>query len=228
MKKIKYWIFDLDNTLYPAASNLFNKIDKRMKQFIMNKLKISEINAYKIQKKYYMQYGTTLFGLMKNHKINPEDFLNYVHDINYSSLKKDPELNNALNKLPGSLYIYTNGSKTHAINVLKNLGIDLFLFKIFDIKDANYIPKPSETSLKIFIKKLKINPLESIFFEDISINLINPKKLGFKTVLIKSDSHPDSNNKIMKIKKEENLKYIDFTSYHLTKFLNQINLDINE
>tara|TARA_B100000686_G_scaffold101382_1_gene108590 strand:- start:35566 stop:36252 length:687 start_codon:yes stop_codon:yes gene_type:complete len=228
MKKIKYWVFDLDNTLYPAASNLFYKIDKRMKKFIMNKLKISEINAYKIQKKYYMQYGTTLFGLMKNHKINPEDFLNYVHDIDYSSLRKDTELNNELKKLPGSLYIYTNGSKTHAINVLKNLGVDLFLFKIFDIKDANYIPKPSEISLKIFIKKLKIIPSESIFFEDISINLKNPKKLGFKTVLIKSNSHPDTNNKIIKIKKEKNLEHIDFTSYHLTKFLNQINLDINE
>ena len=164
---------------------------------------------------------------MKNHEINPEEFLNYVHNIDASSLNKDSKLNNELKKLPGSLYIYTNGSKTHAINVLKNLGIDLFLFKIFDIKDANYIPKPSEASLKEFIKKFKINPLESIFFEDISINLKNPKKLGFKTVLIKSKSHPDKKNKITKTKKEENIKYIDFTSYCLTEFLNQINLDIN-
>jgi len=228
MKKIKYWVFDLDNTLYPAASNLFYKIDKRMKQFIMNKLKTSETNAYKIQKRYYMQYGTTLFGLMKNHKINPKDFLDYVHDIDYSSLKKDISLNSELKKLPGSLYIYTNGTKAHAINVLKNLGIDFFLFKIFDIKDANYIPKPSENSLKIFIKKLKINPSESIFFEDIAINLKNPKKIGFKTVLIKSDSHPDINDKTIRRKKEKNIEYIDFTSYHLTKFLNQINLDINQ
>ena len=223
LNNIEYWVFDLDNTLYPAASNLFHKIDKNMKKFIVEKLNVSEVSAFKIQKKYYKKYGTTLFGLMKHHQIDPKEFLKYVHNIDASSLIENSELKKELNKLPGELYIYTNGSKAHAINVLNNLSIDYSLFKIFDIKDANYIPKPSNKSLKTFISKYKINPTKSVFFEDIEINLKNPKIMGFKTILIKSYNHPDDNDKI----KENNLKYVDFTSYDLTKLLNKINLDIN-
>tara|TARA_Y100001936_G_C16028223_1_gene643873 strand:- start:2 stop:691 length:690 start_codon:yes stop_codon:yes gene_type:complete len=223
LNNIDYWVFDLDNTLYPAASNLFNKIDKKMKKFISETLDVSEINAHKIQKKYYKKYGTTLFGLMKHHKVDPDKFLKYVHNIDASSLTENSKLENELKKLPGKLYIYTNGSKAHAINVLKNLNIDYSLFNIFDIKDANYIPKPSNKSLDKFITKYEINPNRSVFFEDIEINLKNPKIVGFKTVLIKSTNHPDEKNK----RKAINMKYIDYTTYDLTKLLNNINIYIN-
>ena len=113
LKIIKHWVFDLDNTLYPASSNLFSKIDIRMKKFIINKLNVSPDDAYTIQKKYYFKYGTTLAGLMKNHNINPEEFLDYVHNIDVSSLKKDLKLQKILKFLPGNKYIcllYTSPS----------------------------------------------------------------------------------------------------------------------
>ena len=179
LKIIKHWVFDLDNTLYPASSNLFSKIDIRMKKFIINKLNVSADDAYAIQKKYYFKYGTTLAGLMKNHNIKPEEFLDYVHNIDVSSLKKNLKLQKILKSLPGNKYIYTNGSKSHAINVMKRLGINNYITKIFDIENANYIPKPSMKPLKYFIKEYNILAKEAIFFEDIPKNLINPKKVGF-------------------------------------------------
>ena len=130
LKIVKHWVFDLDNTLYPASSNLFSKIDIRMKKFIINKLNVSADDAYAIQKKYYFKYGTTLAGLMKNHNIKPEEFLDYVHNIDVSSLKKNLKLQKILKSLPGNKYIYTNGSKSHAINVMKRLGINLSLIHI--------------------------------------------------------------------------------------------------
>ena len=168
-----------------------------MKKFIISKLNVSPDDAYTIQKKYYFKYGTTLAGLMKNHNIKPEEFLDYVHNIDVSSLKKDLKLQKILKSLPGNKYIYTNGSKSHAINVMKSLGINNYITKIFDIENANYIPKPSMKPLKYFIKKYNIVAKEAIFFEDIPKNLINPKKAGFQTVLIKNNSHPDNNTNIL-------------------------------
>ena len=225
-KKIKHWVFDLDNTLYPASSNLFSKIDVRMKKFIIKKLNMEAEEAYNLQKKYYIKYGTTLAGLMKNHNILPKDFLDYVHKIDASSLNVDMRLKNILKKLPGELYIYTNGSKNHALNVMKRLEINSYINKIFDIENANYIPKPSKESLDIFINKFNINPNEAVFFEDISKNLINAKKLGFQTVLIKNKSHPDKNIQVIK---EENVNnsYIDLISYDLPVILEEIYLDMN-
>lgn len=226
VKRIKHWVFDLDNTLYPASTNLFSKIDVRMKKFIINKLEVNSDEAYSIQKKYYFKYGTTLAGLMKNHNILPKEFLDYVHDIDVSSLKENVELKKILKSLPGNYYIYTNGSKKHAINVMKRIGIDSFITHIFDIEDANYIPKPSTLSLKSFIKKFNIIAKEAIFFEDIPKNLINAKKAGFTTVLIKDNNHPDSGTDILK-KENIHYDYVDHISYDITKLLQQIYFDIS-
>ena len=225
-KKIKHWVFDLDNTLYPASSNLFSKIDVRMKEFIIKTLNLDPAEAYTMQKEYYLKYGTTLSGLMINHNVLPKDFLDYVHNIDTSSLNKDIRLGKILKKLPGELYIYTNGSTSHALNVMKRLEIDNYISKIFDIEDANYIPKPSKESLDCFIKKFNINPSEAIFFEDISKNLINAKKLGFQTILIKSNAHPEINTNIIK-EESVNSQFIDYASYDLPSTLEEIYLDIN-
>ena len=226
LKIIKHWVFDLDNTLYPASSNLFSKIDVRMKKFIVNKLEISPEEAYAIQKKYYFKYGTTLAGLMKNHNINPKEFLDYVHKIDVSSLRENVKLQQILKSLPGNKYIYTNGSEKHAINVMKSIGVNNYITNIFDIKNANYIPKPSIISLKSFMKKFHIKAKEAIFFEDIPKNLINPKNVGFQTVLIKNSSHPDSNTDLLETEKIH-YKYIDHVTYDITATLEQIYLDMS-
>ncbi len=226
LKKIKHWVFDLDNTLYPASSNLFSKIDIRMKDFIINKLNVEPQEAYNIQKQYYFKYGTTLAGLMKNHNIQPKEFLDYVHNIDVSSLKKDIKLKKYLKLLPGNNYIYTNGSKNHALNVMRRLDINDNFTKIFDIENANYIPKPSIIPLNLFMKKFNIKAEEAIFFEDIPQNLVNPKKVGFQTVLIKNNSHPDNNTDILK-KEIKQHNYVDHITYDISSLLEQIYLDIS-
>ena len=226
LKDIRYWIFDLDNTLYPSESNLFSKIDERMKKFIMKNLSLDHEQAYRLQKKYYLDYGTTLNGLMLNHSINPKNFLDYVHNINIDNIEPNFKLNNALKKLKGTKYVYTNGSKNHAIRVLKKLNIFEHFNDIFDIEAANFIPKPKIESLHKLINNYKIEPIKAAFFEDISRNLINPKKIGFKTVLVLNKSHSDIKNKLFSLKEVER-KYIDYIIKDITKFLCEINLDIS-
>jgi len=226
LKDIRYWVFDLDNTLYPAESNLFSKIDERMKKFIMKNLSLDHEQAYRLQKKYYLDYGTTLSGLMLNHSINPINFLDYVHNIDIDNIAPNSKLNNALKKLRGTKYVYTNGSKNHAIRVLKKLNIFENFSDIFDIEAANFIPKPKIESLYKLINMYNIEPTKTAFFEDISRNLINPKKIGLKTVLVLNKSHSDIKNKLFSLKEVER-KYIDYIINDITKFLYEINLDIS-
>ena len=142
---IKTWIFDLDNTLYPPEENIFSQIDKKMTTFIAENLKISHEEAFNIQKQNFIDHGTTLAGFMNtgNSKINPDKFLEYVHDINLNSLKEDNKLRKILLMLPGKKYIFTNGTKKHAENVLKKLKLENIFQSIFGIKEANYLPKPN-------------------------------------------------------------------------------------
>ena len=127
LNKIKNWVFDLDNTLYSPEVEIFSQIDKRMTEFIKNKLNTSNEKAFEIQKKYFLEYGTTLAGLMKEEDVNPDEFLEYVHDINLEILKPNEELNEIIKELPGKKFIYTNGSKKHAENVLNKLKMQKYL-----------------------------------------------------------------------------------------------------
>ena len=133
LNNVNTWLIDLDNTVYSAQTNLFLKIHKRMKSFIASHLKISENEAFLLQKKYYLKYGTTLRGLMKNHNINPSLYLDYVHDINISKLASDPLLAKGLNKIDGKKIIFTNSSSGHANRILKQLGIHEQIDTVFDI-----------------------------------------------------------------------------------------------
>jgi putative hydrolase of the HAD superfamily len=119
LKKIKYWLFDLDNTLYSGDTKVFDQVDKKMSFFISKKLNVSLEEAKKIQKNYFHEYNTTLNGMIKNHKIDAEEFLEFVHDVDLNFLKKDINLQNELANLMGKKYIFTNGSKAHASNVTK-------------------------------------------------------------------------------------------------------------
>ena len=225
-KNVNHWIFDLDNTLYPSSSNLFSKIDVRMKQFIIKHLSLNPGEAHKLQKKYYVKYGPTLNGLMLKHSVNPKTFLDYVHDINIENINPDKTLCLALKNLSGIKYIYTNGSKKHALRVLKKLKIKSHFKNIYDIESANFIPKPDIKAFKNFIKFYDIPPLKAAFFEDIARNLINAKKIGLKTILLESKFHPDNKEKFFSLKENEK-KYIDHITSNLGRFLNKINLDNN-
>ena len=143
LSKIKFWLFDLDNTLYSGDTKVFDQVDKKMSKFISEKLKVSLEEAKKIQKNYFHEYNTTLNGMIKNHKIDAEEFLKFVHDVDLNFLKKDPDLQNEISNLIGKKYIFTNGSKAHASNVTKRIGIENLFDGVFDIVDSDFIPKPS-------------------------------------------------------------------------------------
>ena len=153
--KINFWVFDLDNTLYHPKLKIFDQIDQRMKSFISEKLNMSKEEAFKIQKKFYYKYGTTLFGLMKHYNVKPQEFLDFVHNIDLSRLKKCKNLFEKINKLPGEKIIYTNGDEKYASRVLNALGIINLFEDILDIKKCNYIPKPSVEALINLLKKKK-------------------------------------------------------------------------
>tara|TARA_S200000501_G_scaffold51587_1_gene41598 strand:+ start:4621 stop:5313 length:693 start_codon:yes stop_codon:yes gene_type:complete len=221
---IKTWIFDLDNTLYPPEENIFSQIDQKMTSFIADNLKISNEEAFNIQKQNFIDHGTTLAGFMNsgNDKIDPDKFLEFVHDINLNSLQEDSNLRKILLLLPGKKYIFTNGTKKHAENVLKKLNLENIFQSIFGIKEANYLPKPNLETYNLFLKTYKIDPKTSIMFEDMGRNLIPAKELGMKTVLLERKL-PNKNNSDQEDKYKDlwNDNYdADYIIDDIVKFLN--------
>ncbi len=186
------WIFDLDNTLYPAECNLFAQVDHRMGAFIARYLGVPYAHARHLQKSYYRQFGTTLAGLMAVHKIDPAEFLAYVHDIDLSMVPESPALRTAIAALPGRRLIYTNGSRRHAERVADKLGV-LDLFEdICDIAACDYVPKPEAQAFQRMIRRHGIAADTSAMFEDMPMNLAAPHDLGMTTVLVHSSyvDHP--------------------------------------
>ncbi|MBL4740972.1 MAG: pyrimidine 5'-nucleotidase [Sneathiella sp.] len=186
---INVWIFDLDNTLYPAHCNLFAQIDKKMGEFVSDFLQVEHAEAKAIQKQYFHEFGTTLNGLMSRHDLKPDDFLHFVHDIDVSNLERADKLSAALDQLEGRKIIFTNGSEAHASNVSRQLGIDHHFDDIFDIKKSNFVPKPEMAVYEQLIEELDINPKKSVLFEDMAKNLKPAHDLGMTTVWIPNDEH---------------------------------------
>ena len=215
LKNIKYWLFDLDNTLYSGDTKVFDQVDKKMSKFISEKLKVSEEEAKKIQKNYFHEYNTTLNGMIKNHDIDANEFLEFVHDVNLDFLKKDEFLENQINRLNGKKIIFTNGSKAHAANVTKRIGIDKLFDGVFDIVDSDFYPKPSMRPYKKIIENYNIEPEYCIFFEDIARNLKPAHELGMKTVWIK--------NKEPWAAKYSDAEFINYKTDNLANFLKEIN-----
>jgi putative hydrolase of the HAD superfamily len=186
------WIFDLDNTLYPAECNLFAQVDKRMGEYIAKFLGVPFAYARHLQKSYYRQFGTTLSGLMQVHKMAPEPFLEYVHDIDVSVVPQAPELRAAILGLPGRKLIFTNGSRRHAERVAEQLGVlDLF-DGIADIASCGFVPKPERDAFQRMIAAHGVTANEAAMFEDMPQNLEAPHALGMATVLVHSSymDHP--------------------------------------
>jgi len=216
LKSIKHWIFDLDNTLYSGKTKVFEQVDKKMSEYISKKLNVSTAEAKEIQKNYFHEYNTTLNGMIKNHKIDADEFLEFVHNIDINFLKKDLILGEELNKLGGKKIIFTNGSRKHALNVTKRIGIDQYFDDIFDIVDSEFVPKPAIQPYKKLVEKHKIDPNLCVFVEDIARNLKPAYEMGMKTVWIENDE-PWA-------KKFSDSDFIDFKTNNLSEFLKQINL----
>ena len=176
-----HWFFDLDNTLYCANSGIFDQIHKKMSEFITTNLNVSLEKAKLLQKKYFVENGTTLYGLMLNHNINPEKFLDYVHYIDFSILKPDNELNDLIKKIPEKKIIFTNANISYVKKILKNLNLENTFDDIYDIERMNYLPKPNLKTYKKLISTYGVNAKKAILFDDIPQNLLPASDLGLKT-----------------------------------------------
>ena len=215
-KKIKNFIFDCDGVLYDDLEGVFGQVSKRMTEYISQKLDLSLEKAKELQTNYFHKYNTSLNGLMIHHDINPQEFLKYVHDINLDFLKKDLKLRKELIELKTKKFVFTNGSHEHASNITKTLGISDLFDGFFDITDCNFIPKPSIEPYKKLINKFNIKPSETVFIEDIAINLEPAKKLGMKTVWLKNNEYWG--------KKDSDKKFVDLKIENLSSFLKEINI----
>lgn len=186
------WIFDLDNTLYRGDNGFFSQIDKKMNEFIVSALDVTLEDAAQMRHEYYVSYGSTLSGLMSNHGVEPERFLEYVHDIDLSPIAAAPELAQALTALPGRRFIFTNGSRRHAERVVEKLGVSGCFDDVFDIAAAGFTPKPAREAYDRFLRRLDVQPRAAAMFEDLPHNLENPHDLGMQTVLVTSGAcvHP--------------------------------------
>lgn len=185
LDNIAVWVFDLDNTLYPAHCDLGAQLGQRMGAFVARFLDLPLDQARVLQKKYFHAHGTTLRGLMLEHDLHPDDYLDYVHDLDLSGIPLDDRLGPALQALPGRKVIYTNATNKHAHRVLGHLGVKHHFDGFFDIIDADYIPKPNQQPYETLLRRHGIDPNRAAMVEDIAQNLVPASNLGMATVWVR-------------------------------------------
>ena len=211
---VKDWVFDLDNTIYPANSSLFPRVAERMTDFIMAHFNLSREEAAEMKTRLFRTYGTTMHGLMKEHNMSPDAFLAYVHEIDLSDVSYDGELDKSIARLPGRKHIYTNGTTRHAERILEAFGIRQHFEVIFDIVASNHIPKPNPAPYQVFIDQNKLNPKSCLMIEDMARNLEPAAAMGMKTVWLASDHDWAANGK--------DEAYVHYVSADLKSFLAEI------
>lgn len=215
-KDIRNWVFDLDDTLYPPSEEVYSQMAKRICAFVMRALNVDEKTASVIQKDYYRKYGATVCGLMLEHNIPPDEFTDYVHRLDLSSIMENPRLRDCLNALNGQKFVFTNGAHSHAERVLERLGLSECFSGIFSISEAGYIPKPAERTYLKMLNTFKIAPAESVMFDDSPVNILAAKKVGMKTVWISSNV---ANNPYCSV---DDKNFCDFETPDLVEFLTEL------
>jgi len=183
---VETWVFDLDNTLYPASSGLFPQVQVRMNEYICNLLAVPMEAAKELRARYFREHGTTMHGLMAVHGVDPHEFMAFVHDVDLACVPANPELIAALGRLSGRKLIYTNGSVPHAENLLKHLGISHYFNDIFDIVASEFAPKPAMAPFRTFVQRYGISPSRALMIEDMAKNLAPAAELGMTTAWVRT------------------------------------------
>jgi putative hydrolase of the HAD superfamily len=189
---IRDWIFDLDNCLYPASTGLFALIDERMGAYIQRLLNCDPAEAKRVQKAHFHEHGTTLAGLMKEHGVDPHEFLGHVHDIPLDRVKADERLAAALERLPGRRFVFTNGDAPYARRVLEAIGLREHFDDLHDIHASSYRPKPDPHGYALLCERFDIDPRHALLADDMAQNLRPAKELGMTTVWVDNGSERGS------------------------------------
>jgi len=205
---VRTWVFDLDHTLYPPSVGLFDQIEVLMTDYVAGALNVDRAEADRLRDHYWTSYGTTLAGLMHEHQIEPDPFLEAVHDIDFSVLPKDPELAAAINALPGRKIVYTNGCAPYAQNVLSARGLNGLFEAVYGVEHAKYRPKPERAAFETVFALDNLSPEQAAMFEDDPRNLAVPHAMGMRTVHVAPMAKPAD--------------HIQHHTDNLTGFLSQI------
>ena len=185
---VRDWIFDLDNCLYPASTGLFALIDERMGSYIQRLLDCDEAEARRVQKAHFHEHGTTLAGLMKHHDVDPHDFLEAVHAIPLDRVPRNDRLAEALARLPGRRFVFTNGDAPYARRVLEAIGLHAQFDDLHDIHASSYRPKPDPHGYALMCERFGIEPGAALLADDMAQNLKPAKALGMTTVWVDNGS----------------------------------------
>ena len=220
LRHIDCWIFDLDNSLYPASCNLFELIDVRMGEFIQKLLGVDPVEARRVQKLYFHEHGTTLAGLMAAEGVDPHEFLDFVHDIDLARISADPDVVNAIDRLPGRKFVFTNGDERYASRVLERLGLANAFDGMHDIHAMGYVPKPNPAAYSAMCERHDIDPARALFVEDMARNLAPAKALGMTTVWVDNGSERGSH--------DADDAFIDYRTHDIGVWLNGILGDEDE
>ena len=216
--QVETWVFDLDNTLYPHHLNLWQQVDDRIRAYIADFLKVPHEQAFRIQKDYYKRYGTTMRGLMTERGLQPDDYLDVVHQIDHSPLEPNRALGAALEKLPGRKLILTNGTRKHADAVMKKLAVHEHFEDVFDIVAAGLEPKPSPKTYERFLKLHHVDPRKAAMFEDLARNLAAPHALGMLTVLVVPEAQREVFREDWELEGRD-AAHVDYVTENLVDFI---------
>lgn len=186
---ITEWVFDLDNTIYPASAGIQQQVDARMPDYIMRQFGLDYGAARKLQKDFYHKYGTTLSGLMQEHKVNPYHYWDYIFDIDYAALKHDLALHEILSNLPGRKWVFTNSPQKHAEKVLSSLGIQKYFNGIFDLASGDFVSKPDPKSYRKIADHFAIDPARALMVDDVFRNLVPAAQMGMTTLFLRHGAH---------------------------------------
>lgn len=199
------WVFDLDNTLYPADHVIYDTIGERMTAYIARRLELPHDKALALRERYFHQYGATVVGLVRHHGADLADFVADVHDVPVDVVTPDPELGRLIQALPGRRVVFTNGGRDYAHRILARLGIDGAFERVVALEDVGLHPKPAPAAFRRLMELCDIDAARAVMFEDHLINLETAAALGFATVLVGRDTPPD--------------RHVDFATTRLHAFL---------
>ena len=202
------WVFDLDNTLYPPEYRLFDQIEVRMTDWVMQAVGVGRHEANRLRQHYWDVYGTTLAGLMREHNVDPAPYLTDVHDIDFTGLPVDPGLAAAIARLPGRRIVYTNACEPYAHKVLAARGLTGLFDAVYGVEHAGFRPKPEQAAFEAIFAIDGLNPAQAAMFEDDPRNLAAPHLMGMKTVFVAP--------------KPQRALYIQHHTNDLTAFLQQL------